>query len=52
MWTALAFGLMAVIHFLPIAPAFVPGTLTQLYGIAPGDDALLVLLRHRAVLLA
>jgi hypothetical protein len=52
MWTALAFGLVAVIHFLPIAPAFAPGTLTRLYGIAPGDDVLLVLLRHRAVLLA
>ena len=48
----LAFAIVAVIHLLPIAPVFFPQTLTRLYDIAPGDDTLLVLLRHRAVLLA
>lgn len=48
----LAFAFVAVIHLLPIAPVFFPQTLTRLYDIAPGDDTLLVLLRHRAVLLA
>ena len=49
---ALAFAVVGAIHLLPIAPVFYPQTLTRLYGIAPGDDTLLVLLRHRAVLLA
>ena len=48
----LAFAVVGVIHLLPVAPTVFPASLTRLYGIAPGDDALLVLLRHRAVLLA
>jgi hypothetical protein len=52
MWTALAFIIVAVVHFLPIAPAFSPDALVRLYGVAADDTSLLVLLRHRAVLLA
>jgi hypothetical protein len=52
MWTALAFAVVGAIHLMPIAPVFVPETLTRLYGITPGDTTLLVLLRHRALLLA
>ena len=52
MWTAFAFAAVAIVHLLPIAPVFAPETLIRLYGIAPGDDTLLMLLRHRAVLLA
>ena len=52
MWTAIAFAIVGVIHLIPIAPVFVPETLQRLYGVAPGDSVLLVLLRHRAVLLA
>jgi hypothetical protein len=52
MLTALAFIILAVVHFLPIAPAFSPDALLRLYGVAPDDTSLLVLLRHRAVLLA
>ena len=52
MWTSLAFAVVGAIHLMPIAPVFVPETLFRLYGIAPGDSTLLVLLRHRALLLA
>lgn len=52
MWTALAFVVVGVIHLLPVAPVFAPDTLLRLYGIAPGDTALLLLMRHRALLLA
>lgn len=52
MFTALAFVILAVVHLLPIAPAFAPGALIGLYGVAADDTSLLVLLRHRAVLLA
>ena len=52
MWAALAFAAVGVIHLLPIAPVFVPETLQRLYGIAPDDATLLVLMRHRALLLA
>ena len=52
MWTALAFAIVGAIHLMPIAPIFVPETISRLYGIAPGDSTLLVLLRHRALLLA
>jgi hypothetical protein len=52
MWTALAFAVVGAIHLMPIAPIFVPETLSRLYGIGPGDSTLLVLLRHRALLLA
>jgi hypothetical protein len=52
MWTVLAFLALAVVHLLPIAPIFAPEALTRLYGVSPADTALLVLLRHRAVLLA
>jgi hypothetical protein len=52
MWTALAFAVVGAIHLMPIAPVFVPETLSRLYGIAPTDSTLLVLMRHRALLLA
>lgn len=52
MWIALSFVVLAGVHLLPIAPVFAPEALTRLYGVAPHDAALLVLLRHRAVLLA
>ncbi|MSP75047.1 MAG: phosphopantetheine adenylyltransferase [Rhodospirillaceae bacterium] len=52
MWTSLAFAVVGAIHLMPIAPVFVPETLARLYGITPGEPTLLVLLRHRALLLA
>jgi hypothetical protein len=52
MWTALAFAVVGAIHLMPVAPVFVPETLSRLYGIAPDDSTLLVLMRHRAFLLA
>ena len=52
MWTALAFAVVGAIHLMPIAPVFVPETLSRLYGIAPTDSTMLVLMRHRALLLA
>lgn len=56
MWNAvllpLSFAVVGVIHLLPVAPVFAPATLQRLYGIAPGDTTLLVLMRHRALLLA
>lgn len=52
MWTILAFVVVGAIHLLPVAPVFVPDTLQRLYGIAPGDTTLLMLMRHRALLLA
>jgi hypothetical protein len=52
MWTSIALVVVAVIHLIPIAPVFAPEALTRLYGIAPTDSTLLVMLRHRALLLA
>jgi hypothetical protein len=52
MWTALCFAVVGIIHLLPIAPVFAPDTLTRLYGVAPDDATQLLLLRHRALLLA
>ncbi len=56
MWNAvllpLSFAVVGIIHLLPVAPVFVPETLQRLYGIAPSDTTLLVLMRHRALLLA
>ena len=56
MWNAvllpLFFAVVGVIHLLPVAPVFAPAALQRLYGIAPGDTTLLVLMRHRALLLA
>src|SRR5882757_8638864 len=52
MWTALAFAVVGAIHLMPVAPVFVPETLSRLYGLAPDDSTLLVLMRHRALLLA
>lgn len=52
MWTALAFAVVGAIHLMPSAPVFVPETLPRLYGIAPIDSTLLVLMRHRALPLA
>jgi len=52
MWTSLAFALVGAIHLMPVAPVFVPETLSRLYGVASGDSTLLVLFRHRALLLA
>lgn len=51
MWTATAFAVVGVIHLIPIGPVFVPELLTRLYAIRPEDDTLLVLMRHRALLL-
>lgn len=51
MWTALAYAIVGAIHLMPMAPIFLPETLSRLYGIAPTDSTLLVLMRHRAVLL-
>lgn len=48
----LCFAVVGAIHLMPVAPVFVPEILQRLYGIAPGDTTLLVLLRHRALLLA
>ena len=52
MWTALAFAVVGAIHLMPVAPVFVPETLSRLYGIAPTNSTMLVLMRHRALLLA
>jgi len=52
MWTALAFAVVGAIHLMPVAPVFLPETLSRLYGIAPDDSTLLLLMRHRALLLA
>ena len=56
MWIALAlplaFAVVGAIHLMPVAPVFLPETLSRLYGIAPTDTTLLVLMRHRALLLA
>lgn len=52
MLTALAFIILAVVHLLPVAPAFSADALVRLYGVAADDTSLMVLLRHRAVLLA
>jgi len=56
MWTTLAvplaFAIVGIIHLLPVAPVFAPEMLSRLYGIAPTDTTLLVLMRHRALLLA
>src|SRR4026208_2223966 len=46
MWTALAFAVVGAIHLMPVAPVFVPETLSRLYGIAPRDQTLLGLMRH------
>ena len=52
MWTSLAFAVVGAIHLMPVAPVFVPETMSRLYGIAPTDSTMLVLMRHRALLLA
>jgi hypothetical protein len=52
MWTAIAFVALAVVHLLPAAPIFAPDALVRLYGVAPTDSTLILILRHRAVLLA
>jgi hypothetical protein len=52
MWTPVAFLALAVVHLLPIAPIFAPESLVRLYGVSPDDSGLILLLRHRAVLLA
>ncbi len=52
MWTSIALVIVAAIHLIPVAPVFAPEALTRLYGIAPTDSTLLVMLRHRALLLA
>ena len=48
----LAFAIVGAIHLMPVAPVFLPETLSRLYGIAPTDTTMLVLMRHRALLLA
>jgi hypothetical protein len=53
MWTALAFAVVGAIHLMPIAPVFVPETLSApLRHCAQPIQRLLVLMRHRALLLA
>lgn len=52
MWTVLALAVVGAIHLIPIAPVFAPEMLQRLYGVAPSDTTLLVMLRHRALLLA
>lgn len=51
MWTSLSFAVVGIIHLMPSAPIILPEMLSRLYGVAPTDVTLLVLLRHRAVLL-
>jgi hypothetical protein len=52
MWTSIALAIVGAIHLIPIAPVFAPEMLHRLYGIDPSDTTLLVMLRHRALLLA
>lgn len=52
MLISFAFLLLAVVHLLPAGPMFDPRALTRLYGVAAEDSTMLVLLRHRAALLA
>jgi hypothetical protein len=47
----IAFGFLAVLHVLPAMAAASPARITALYGIEPGDQVLMTLLQHRAVLL-
>jgi hypothetical protein len=51
MWTALAFAVVGAIHLIPVAPVFVPETLSRLYGIEPGDSVMLVLMRARTIII-
>ena len=41
----------ALVQLVPLAAAFQPAWLVDLYGVAPSDATLILLLRHRAVLL-
>ena len=52
MLVSFAFLLLAAVHLLPAGPVFDPRALTRLYGVAAEDSTMLVLLRHRAALLA
>ena len=52
MRTPVHLAIVAAIHLLPIGPVFAPDLLSRLYGIQPTDETLLVLMRHRALLLA
>ena len=44
------FGLLALIHALPAAALFAPGSLSRLYGFDAGDSVMTTLLQHRALL--
>lgn len=46
------FLILAIIHLLPALAVFAPSKIAALYGIAPGDKALITLLQHRALLFA
>ncbi len=43
---------IGVINLLPVMVAFLPERTISLYGVVVRDDALLILIRHRAVLLS
>jgi hypothetical protein len=43
---------IGLLHLIPALGALSAERLTQLYGIAPGADSIVLLLRHRAVLFA
>jgi len=45
------FGFLALIHVAPAMAAIMPAQLSKLYGVQSGDDTLIALLQHRALLL-
>lgn len=54
-WTLVVLVLMALaagVQLLPGVAIFQPSAVGRLYGVSPSDENLLLLLRHRAVLLA
>ena len=52
MWTALAFAVVGAIHLMPVAPVFAAGDAVAPLRHRAADSTLLVLMRHRALLLA
>lgn len=50
--TVAALLLVALIHVPPITGLFGPAALTRLYGFAPSDPSVSLLLRHRGALFA
>jgi len=51
-WTALLFALAGIINFLPIVGVASGGQLESMYQVTLGSPDLVLLMRHRAVLLA